>query len=286
MSKQTIVAGELIAQISPHAYRRLSRFVTEHLGIKMPESKVTLVQSRLARRVREMGLESIDEYCDLLFSEEGTAVELRYLIDAITTNKTDFFRESQHFHRLTSAIIPELEKSSGLTLQPLEVWSAACATGEEPYTLAMVLSHYALTRRHFDFHILATDISTRVLQIAKDAIYTREQITPIPPYMRALYLLRGKENPDKIRIVPALRRKITFQRLNFMKSDYGVHKTFDVIFCRNVLIYFERSTQEEVIRKLCGHLTEGGHLFIGHSESLTNFDLPLELVSSACYRKV
>jgi chemotaxis protein methyltransferase CheR len=168
----------------------------------------------------------------------------------------------------------------------IAVWSAACSSGEELYTIAMVLNEYAAARPQFDFRILATDVSTKVLQMAKDGIYTTQQIAPVPPELRRKYLLRGKgEQHSQSRIALALRRAVSFHRLNLMYADYGVRDMFDIVFCRNVLIYFERSTQEAVIEKLCRNLKPGGYLFVGHSESLSGFDLPIVPSGSSCFRK-
>jgi chemotaxis protein methyltransferase CheR len=274
-------------RISQHSFSQLAEFITRELGIKMPDSKVSMIQSRLLRRVRDLGLQSIDEYCDRLFSSAADDVERVHFINAITTNKTDFFREPQHFKYLTETALPQLDRSGrSRPNKPIAVWSAACSSGEEPYTLAMVLSEYAVRRPQFDFRILATDISTKVLQIAKDGIYSKEQIAPVPPELRRKYLLHGKgEQLSRLRVASGLRRTVSFHRLNLMDSDYCVRDMFEIIFCRNVLIYFERVTQEAVINKLCRNLKPGGYLFVGHSESLSGFDLPVVSAGSSCFRK-
>lgn len=268
-------------RISARTFERLARFITGELGIKMPESKVSLIQSRLLRRVRTLGLASIDEYCEHLFSEAAGGEERAHFINAITTNKTDFFREPQHFKFLIETALPKLAS------RRLAVWSAACSSGEEPYTLAMLLSEYATTSPGFEFRILATDVSTRVLKIAADGIYTRQQIEPVPRELRRKYLLNGKtgQNPP-VRITPALRRTVSFHQLNFMDADYGVRDIFDVIFCRNVMIYFDPPVQQAVIGKLCRNLRPGGYLFVSHSESLSGLDLPLVTVGASCFRKL
>jgi chemotaxis protein methyltransferase CheR len=269
-------------RISPHTFGQMAEFITRELGIKMPESKVSLIQSRLLRRVRELGLQSIDDYRDHLFSPSETGEERIHFINAITTNKTDFFREPQHFKYLTETVLGQLARSRRATPgRGLAVWSAACSSGEEPYTLAMVLSEYAAGHPGFDFRILATDVSTKVLKVAKDGIYTAQQIGPVPREYRRKYLLHGKRQhgnavePSLLRITPALHGLVSFRQLNFIDADYRVREMFDVIFCRNVLIYFDRSTQEAAINKLCHNLIPGGYLFISHSESLSGLDVPL-----------
>ena len=249
---------------------RLAEFVTAELGIRMPESKLSMIQGRLAHRLRDLGLESLDHYCEHLFSSEGRETEHAHFIDAVTTNKTDFFRERQHFDHLIATVLPKLT-GPGMPAcnRSIAVWSAACASGEEPYTLAMVLSDYALARPAFDFGILATDVSSKVLQMAVDGIYAKPSIAPVPPALRRRYFLQGKGGePPSVRIKPALRPKVGFHQLNFMNADCGVRKIFDVIFCRNVLIYFDRATQQAVIGKLCRNLNRGG--FISRRSPDTN----------------
>ncbi len=272
-------------RISPRSFARLAQFVTAKLGIKMPDSKVPMIQSRLIRRLRELGIASIEEYCEHLFSAEGAEAERVHFIDAVTTNKTDFFREPQHFRYLTGVVLPKLTAAGGIEGNRLAVWSAACSSGQEPYTLAIVLSEYAASRPPFDFHILATDVSTKVLHLAKDGIYGRQAIEPVPPELRRRYFLQGKNALQSVRVKPALRRRVSFHHLNFMDSDYGVREIFDVIFCRNVLIYFDRPTQEAVITKLCRNLKPAGYLFVSHSESLSGLELPLVPLGSSCFRK-
>lgn len=266
-------------RISQRNFDRLARLITAELGIRMPDSKISMIQSRLVRRVRELGLESLDGYCEHLFASDASDAERVRFFNAVTTNKTDFFREPQHFGYLTQRVLPHFSD------RRIAVWSAACASGEEPYTLAMVLSEYAAACPLFDFRILATDISTDVLRIATEGIYSRQQIGPVPPELRRKYLLRARDQGGLVRISPALRRTVCFHRLNLMDADYGVRDMFDVIFCRNVLIYFDRCVQEAVVGKLCRNLNPGGYLFAGHSESLSGLDLPLISAGSSCYRK-
>jgi chemotaxis protein methyltransferase CheR len=277
---------ETARSLSPETFARLARFITGELGIKMPEHKSTMVESRLLRRVRELGLTSVEQYGRYFF-ETSSTVERQHLIDAITTNKTDFFREPAHFACLTNYVIPSLQRekrrSAGSRFQ---VWSAGCSTGEEPYTLAMVLSHYAAAAPAFDFHILGTDISTRVLERARNAIYTESQIAPLPSELREKYVWRGRRADDsRVRIAPAVRQRVTFHQLNFMDEDYGVRDVFDAIFFRNVMIYFDRDTQEAVINKLCRNLAPGGYFFVGHSESLAGMNCRLDAVDAAVFRK-
>ncbi|HEV2445769.1 MAG TPA: CheR family methyltransferase [Candidatus Sulfopaludibacter sp.] len=267
--------------LSAAGFARLARFITGELGIKMPESKLTMVQSRLLRRVRELRLESVDQYAGYFFAADN-ASEREHFINAITTNKTDFFREPEHFAFLTGVVLPSM--AGGARFQ---AWSAGCSSGEEPYTLAMVLAEYGSRHPGFDFAVLATDVSTRVLDSARAAIYPESQVAPIPPELRRKYLMCSRNRADQLaRVVPELRRKVGFHQVNFMAEDYGVRLTFDAIFFRNVMIYFDRRTQEAVINRLCRNLAPGGYLFAGHSESLAGLDVPLKTVKAAIYRKL
>lgn len=275
-----------IRELTPKTFARFAQFITSELGIKMPETKLTMVQSRLLRRVRDLGLNSFEGYVDYFFTSSNVE-ERQQFINAITTNKTDFFREPEHFAFLTRTAIPALGQDGvGRRGSPLKVWSAGCSTGAEPYTLAMVLSEYALTQPDFDFAILGTDISTKVLDQARSGIYPESQILPVAPEIRRKYVVRSRDKAQPlVRIIPAQRRKVTFHHLNFMDDDYGVRDTFDVVFFRNVLIYFDRDTQESVINKICRHLAPGGYFFAGHSESLANLDTPLRAVQTSIFRK-
>jgi chemotaxis protein methyltransferase CheR len=244
-----------------------------------------MLEGRLKRRLRELEIGSYRQYCEYLFGEEGRRQEVTSLIDVVTTNKTDFFREPKHFDYLTQSALPDLAaRSAG---QSLLLWSAGCSSGEEPYTLAMVLSEYAEAHPGFRFRILATDISTKVLARAELGIYAADTVEPVPQPMRRRYLMRSRErDADRVRIVPELRRMVEFRRLNFMDADYGVEEKADAIFCRNVIIYFDRPTQQKILGRLSSCLKPGGYLFVGHSETLHDMNLPLEALGPALYRRV
>lgn len=272
-------------ELSAASFSRIARFVTGELGIKMPDSKLTMVQSRLLRRVRDLRLKSLDEYADYFFASANQE-EREHLINAITTNKTDFLREPEHFSYLTDVVLPGLLRSGALR-ERFTVWSAGSSTGEEAYTLAMILSEYAAREPGFDFSILGTDVSTRVLATARAGIYQESQILVLPQELRKKYLLRSRESSEGlVRVVPELRKKVSFHQLNFMDTVYGVRNIFHVIFFRNVMIYFDRPTQEAVVNKLCRNLAHGGYLFAGHSESLAGLNVPVAPVKAAIYRKV
>ncbi len=275
-----------VRDLSPESFARMAKYVTDELGIKMPESKLTMVQSRLLRRVRELGLHSVEEYGEYFFASPN-AQERELLINAITTNKTDFFREPAHFDFLTRVALPALGRTGAGGLGGhLKVWSAGCSSGEEPYTLAMVLSEYARERPGFDYAILGTDVTTKVLNQARSGIYPESQIIPVPPDIRRRYVWRSRNKSEvSVRMVPELRRRITFHQLNFMDDDYCIKDLFEVVFFRNVMIYFDRSTQEAVINKICRNLAPGGYLFVGHSESLAGLNIPVKLAQTTIFRK-
>ncbi len=272
--------------MSAQDFERLSTFIYKEYGIKMPPAKKTMLQSRLHKRLRELGMTSYKQYIDFVFSAKGKSEELFHMIDEVSTNKTDFFREPSHFDYLTATYLPHYVSSNQIS-RPLKVWSAGCSSGEEPYTLSIVLSEFAEKYPSLNFNIFATDISTKVLEKASLAIYPEERIEIIPLSLKRKYFLKSKDEEKRtVRIIPALRKKIIFQRLNFMDQNYPVHEAFDVIFCRNVLIYFDRETQESVINKLCTKLKVGGFFFLGHSESITSMNVPLAQVKPTIFRRI
>ncbi|MEJ2147530.1 MAG: CheR family methyltransferase, partial [Acidobacteriota bacterium] len=214
--------------------------------------------------------------------------ELVHMIDAITTNKTDFFRESRHFKFLVDKLLPEyLSRQDEGHRSPICLWSAGCSTGEEAYTLSMVLAGFGERQAgsHFDFTILATDISSQVLEIARRGIYAEERIAPVPEDLRLKYVLRSRDRTrGEVRIAPEIRSRVTFRRLNLMEREPGLRASVDVVFCRNVLIYFTRKTQEEIVNSFFNYLRPGGYLFVGHSETLTGLSTPFRLIQPTVYR--
>lgn len=272
------------AQLSDGDFTRLSKFIYSQYGIKMPETKRIMLQSRLQKRLKALQMPTFAEYVDYVFSPQGSS-EIIHMMDVVSTNKTDFFRENQHFDYLFSTVLPEMHELNRQNF--VKVWSAGCSSGEEPYTLAMVMSEYAATTRGFDFQIMGSDISTIVLDKAVTAIYPEDKVNVIPYELKKKYLLRSKDRTKPtVRIVPELRRKTSFMRLNFMDEVYDVPTKFDIIFCRNVLIYFDRKTQEDVINKLCRHLNIGGYFFLGHSESVAGIEVPLQQLKPTVFRRI
>ncbi|HUI67892.1 MAG TPA: protein-glutamate O-methyltransferase CheR [Nitrospirota bacterium] len=271
--------------MSDREFLLLSEFIHRQCGIKLPPVKKSMLEARLQKRLRSLGITSFREYFELLFESPAGKEELVHMIDSVTTNKTDFFREPVHFSYLAENILPEFMRTEGGGA--FMVWSAGCSSGEEPYTLAMVLNEFRGEHPGFRFSILATDISTKVLEKARLGIYDQERVVPVPSVLKQKCVMRGSDrSKGLVRIVPELRSLVRFQRANLMDDHCALSEPADVIFCRNVIIYFGRATQERLLWRLCRSLKPGGYLFLGHSETMHGFDLPLVRVVSTVYRKM
>jgi chemotaxis protein methyltransferase CheR len=274
------------AKLSQADFDRLSRFIFDQSGIKLPQVKLIMLQSRLQKRLRDLNLTNFKEYVDYVFSPEGLENEIIHMLDVVSTNKTDFYREPIHFDYLNNVALPEFYEN-GKNLNSFLVWSAGCSSGEEPYTIAFTLSEFKEKFPVFNYNIIATDISTQILNKAKLAIYKEELISSVPFFIKKKYILKSKDRNNKtIRINKELRDKVNFFRFNFMETTYNLPHMFDIIFCRNVLIYFTRETQEQVLTKLCSKLKPGGYLFIGHSESILGMDLPIQQIKPTIYKRI
>jgi chemotaxis protein methyltransferase CheR len=271
-------------ELTDKEFNQLSQFIQSNYGIKMPPIKKVVLQGRLQKRLKKLQINDYKTYIDYVFSPQGQE-EIIHMMDVVSTNKTDFFRESVHFEFMTDEILPELFKRDGRTV--VKAWSAGCSSGEEPYTMAITMQEFKDKNPGFDYQILATDISTQMLQLGANAIYKEERIDEIPLYLKKKYFLRSKDpNNKQVRLVKQIRDKVQFMRLNFMDNTYQVNDNFDFIFCRNALIYFERETQEIVINKLCSKLKTGGFFILGHSESITNMRVPLKSIKPTIFRKI
>ncbi|MFW5694233.1 MAG: CheR family methyltransferase [Alkalispirochaeta sp.] len=270
--------------LSEEQFRRLSRFIETEVGIKMPPAKRIMLESRLQKRLRALDLGSFDEYVRHVFDHDGD--EIIHMIDVVTTNKTDFFREADHFSFLRDHILPEHVPEGWGEQSPLKAWSAASSTGEEAYTLGIVLAEFQRLNPRFDFRILGTDISTAVLATARKGVYPISRIDPVEQALRKRYFLRSRDTAaELVRVKPVLRQRTSFHRMNLMAPTFPIRDRFHIIFCRNVIIYFERPRQEELLRKLYNYLLPGGFLFLGHSETLAGIDLPVESVAPTVYRR-
>lgn len=270
-------------RLSRRDFARLSAYILEQSGIRLADSKTLMLEGRLRRRVRATGHASLAAYCASLFEHGGLAAEREHLLNAVTTNKTDFFREPRHFDYLVAEALPRLRDTG---VSRIRAWSAGCSTGAEPYTLAMLLDSFALDHNGPDYGILATDIDTEVLATARRGVFPSAQLDPVPPLLRQRYLRRALDGQrDEWRIVPELRAAIGFAPLNLIDPHYPVGAPMHLIFCRNVLIYFERDTQAAVVQRLADCLAPGGLLFLGHSESIAGLTLPLVPVSGTVFAR-
>lgn len=271
-------------QLSDLDFDKIANFIYKQVGIKLPSVKKNMVEGRLRKRLRANNIDCFNEYTKFVLGEKGQS-EVIYLIDVLTTNKTNFFREINHFEYLTSTLLPHLtDKEIGIN-RPLRIWSAGCSSGEEPYTLAMVLHEWNRLNPAIDFTIFASDISISVLKKAKKAIYTEADITPVSLDYRKRYVLKSNNDSQVVKMSSMLRNKITFKLLNLKDDVYDVPHKMDIIFCRNVMIYFDKVTQESIINKYAKNLVSKGFLFLGHSESINDLNVPLKTVASNIYQK-
>jgi len=270
-------------ELSDREFAFIRHVVGENAGIVLGPSKRHLVQSRLARRVRDLGLGSFQQYCD--FVRDGGPEELVSLINAITTNVTSFFRENHHFEALTRLMLPEaMERNSHS--RRLRIWSAGCSSGEEPYSIAMTAAECLPANSRWDFKILATDIDSDVLAAAGRGVFSLDRLSGIPQGRLQRWFQNGSgTNAGFAKVRNALVSMITFRTLNLM-GDWPMRGPFDVIFCRNVMIYFDQPTRERLISRFAQLLAPGGYLCLGHSESIHGQSGPFRLVGRTIYRKV
>lgn len=275
-------------QLTGTQFNRLQTFIETTTGIKMPYSKKIMVESRLIKRLNILNIGDFTEYIKFVFNSENGREEMLNLIDAIATNKTEFFRENDHFGFLRKKIIPQiLSNLSKKTDKKIKIWSAACSTGEEVYSIAMSIEEEKLLGlRPSDFFIYGTDISIKALKVAEQGIYRSDSIKDLPDFLKKRYFLRSKNKRNfLVKIKPEISEKTMFGRLNFMKEDYGLDGKFHIVFCRNALIYFDKATQEAIMIKILKYLDKDGFLLVGHSESLQGLDLPLKKTAPAVYIK-
>jgi len=266
-------------------YEFICQLVYERSRIHLGSDKKTLVSSRLAKRLRQLQLNDYHEYCQLLRSAAGEE-ELRNLIDRISTNHTHFFREIKHFEFLRDTALPQWLKAHARSSETLRLWSAASSSGEEPYSLAIWLAEHLAPAASDRWQIEATDISTRVLELAQVAVYDTERLRGVSDALLRRYFQRGVgSRQGQFRVKEELRRCVHFHHLNLLQPDYPFRTAFDIIFCRNVMIYFDKPTQEDLVRRLADRLVPGGYLMVGHSESLSGIKHPLRLVQPAIYLK-
>lgn len=268
--------------LSDADFDRIASFILSASGICLSPGKKVMVEGRLRRRARRIGVGRLADYVRLVFDSDGGGDEVIGLIDTLTTNKTDFFREPAHFAFLERVILPELVRAR----REAKLWSAACSIGAEPYTMAMVCNDFALKWPGLRYSILASDISTEVLTTAARAVFPEDMIEPVPLPMRQRYVLRATDPSRKVvRMAPETRAPVRFARINLVDGPYAADRDLDVIFCRNLLIYFDRGTQEMVVRQLCAHLRPGGYLILGHTDSIVGMTAPVQSCGNSIFRR-
>lgn len=258
----------------------LRKMSNDHSGIIVADDKFDMFYSRLSKHVRRLGLTSFADYCALLSGDNAS--EFSEFINSITTNLTAFFREMHHFDYLSGTVIPQLLKANAAT-RSIRIWSAGCSTGEEPYSIAMTFLDNL--PRGWDVKILATDLDTQVLLTAAKGIYSAERIKGLPATLLQNWFMKSKPGQmELVKVKPELQSIVRFRQLNLM-GDWPMRGPFDVIFCRNVLIYFDKSTKIRLARRFSEILADNSHLFIGHSESLYQLTSKFQLIGNTIYQK-
>jgi chemotaxis protein methyltransferase CheR len=266
-------------KLSSKQFDKISRLVYQVSGIDLHEGKEELVKARLLKRLRHLKLSDFDRYLKYLLSDKS-GTEIRAMVDVLTTNKTNFFRESEHLDFLRDEIVPGFSKG------PIRIWSAGCSSGEEPYSIAIVLCQSVTDIEKRDVRVLATDISDRMMERAREGLYDGEALRSVPPQLKHKYFKSVEVGGGrKYRVVPQLQSMVCFAKLNLME-EWPMRGLFDVIFCRNVMIYFDKPTQENLVKRFWSMLREGGHLLVGHSESLTFLAHDYRYLKPAVYQKV
>jgi len=268
---------------SDKTFRKFAAIIHQRSGIHLSGAKKEMVYGRLARRVRAVGLKSIDDYCALI-GREDEEEEFNRALNAITTNHTRFFREAHHFDHLTEHVLMPAAHNRGSAGQNgLRIWSAGCSRGQEPYTIALTVLATLPDAPQRDIKILATDLDTEVLGTARQATYPAETATEITPAYRSTFLKYSERSKTTVRFTRPPRSLIVFRTLN-LTNPWPMRQKFDAIFCRNVLIYFNHADTEKLIRRLTDKLLPGGFLYLGHSESVLNQNIALDLVARTTYQ--
>jgi chemotaxis protein methyltransferase CheR len=268
-------------------YSKISQLVYQHSRIHLGDSKMELVSSRLGKRLREHGCSSYTEYCELLHGRHG-AEEINHLIDAISTNHTFFFREKKHFEFLESTVFSDFNKDPAFRADGrFRCWSAAASTGEEPYSIAITLARHAEKNPSFRWSMECSDISSTALATAQAGIYPESRLDEMPLDIKRRYFQRGVGSQlGRLRVKSELRANMQWHLMNLFQDSYPFDSKFQVIFCRNVMIYFDRPSQEWLVNRLARMLLPGGYLKVGHSESLSGITHGLQTILPAVYRKV
>jgi len=285
-SEETVQYPAGLFRITDKEFRAFRELIFAEAGISLSDAKRVLVCSRLSRRLRHYGFQTFSQYYEYLMSGDPSGDERLKMINCITTNKTDFFREMHHFEYLRGQFFPELrERVLRGAARRLRIWSAGCSSGEEPYSIAMTVRDAFGFLPGWDIKMLASDIDTDMLRVAERAIYPAERLDSVPAEYQRRYFLRGRgEWAGYFKVRSELRDFVTFRRINFAEPSWPIHTRFDVIFCRNVIIYFNRETQRRLFERLAAYLQPDGCLMVGHSESLQWLSDMFVLVRGTIYR--
>lgn len=273
-------------EIKDREFSLLSDLVYQTIGINLGPAKKELLRTRLGKRLRLLGIPTFKDYYRYVTEENKD--ELTNLFDAISTNLTSFFREQKHFDYLTHTVLPEImEEGKRRGEWTLRVWSAACSTGEEAYSLAITISEFLGESSRWGVKLLATDVNTEVLEKAEKGIYKEGRVADISKSMLKKYFLRGEgKQKGMVKVKRELQNMVTFRRINLTVPRYPFRKEFDFIFCRNVMIYFDKFTQKQIIDRMYSHLKKGGYLFLGHAESLTGIETKFKYIQPTIYKKL
>lgn len=280
-----MILGDLTghAAMSDEEFNTFKAIARDHAGIVIADFKKNMVARRVRMRLKALAIPNLETYCELLRGPKGRR-EIQPLINALTTNKTEFFREKHHFEHLSRDALSLLKASRGGKLNRLRIWSAGCSTGEEPYTIAMTLQAAATSCEPIDYRILATDIDTNVLAVAKEGHYRKADVAPIAPALRAVYLRPEKTGEKSYTVAPEIKSRISFQHLN-LHECWPMKGPFDIIFCRNVVIYFDKAMQRQLFDRMAGILAKDGLLYCGHSESLYGVSSRFRSIGQSIYQR-
>ncbi len=269
-------------KLTDKEFGQIADYIYSNFGIKMPPTKKLMLEGRLYKRLRETKNSTFRAYLDFVFDTEEGKGELINMVDVITTNKTDFFREPHHFEYMRQKFLPHNDNEN------LNVWSSTCSTGEEVYTIAITMEEYQLdTGKRLDYNLFASDLSTKVLKQGNNAVYDQLRIKDLPLSLKQKYFLKSKDPLKKtVKVISKLREKVKFNRINLLQPISEYKKPFDLVFCRNVLIYFDRETQESVLNNICDKMKVGATLMLGHSESISGLKLPLKQIQPTIFEKI
>ena len=277
---------DIYHEMPDSVFEKLSRIIYDEAGIKLGAHKKLMLASRLNKRLKALGIRKYSDYYNFVCNSRDNNDELQRMIDVVSTNKTDFFREDAHFNFLVKEVFPALNKLRGYgDNNEINIWSAGCSSGEEPYTIALLCAEYCGGCKG-RFRVFASDISNKVLEMAKQAVYPDSAIDSVPVHLKKKYFMIGKGSREGYhKVVPELREKVIIKRHNLINDDFKRLPKMDIIFCRNVVIYFDRETQIKLHKKLLDQIYTGGYFFIGHSETLLNTIENVERIAPTIYRK-